>query len=105
MTQLEALTVTVLGMAVVFIGLVACIFFIRLFGRLASRVRWGEEGHGHGATPAAEPAPAAQAVPPPSEPVPADVLAVLAAVLEVERKLYLNRPGSRVTLRRPALPR
>jgi Na+-transporting methylmalonyl-CoA/oxaloacetate decarboxylase gamma subunit len=105
MSQLEALTVTLLGMAVVFIGLVACIFFIQLFGRLAGRVRWGEEGHGHGAAPIAEPAPAAPAELPPSEPVPADVLAVLATVLQVERKLYLNRPGSRVTLRRPALPR
>ncbi|MHB8799453.1 MAG: OadG family protein [Thermoanaerobaculia bacterium] len=105
MSQLEALTVTLLGMAVVFIGLVACIFFIQLFGRLAGRVRWGEGGHGHGAAPAVEAAPPAPAELPPSEPIPADVLAVLATVLQVERKLYLNRPGSRVTLRRPALPR
>ncbi len=105
MSQLEALTITALGMAVVFIGLVACIAFIRLFGRIAGRVQWGEAGHGHGAAPAAEAAPAPAAEPPPAEPIPADVLAVLATVLEVERKLYLNRPGSRVTLRRPALPR
>ena len=38
MSQLEALTITALGMAVVFIGLVACIFFIQLIGRLAGRV-------------------------------------------------------------------
>ncbi|MDX9734145.1 MAG: OadG family protein [Thermoanaerobaculia bacterium] len=105
MSQLEALTITALGMAVVFIGLVACIAFIRLFGRIAGRVQWGEGGHGHAAAPAAEPAPAPAAELPPGEPIPADVLAVLATVLEVERKLYLNRPGSRVTLRRPALPR
>ena len=105
MSQLEALTITALGMAVVFIGLVACIFFIQLIGRLAGRVQWAEGGHGHGAGPAAEPPPAPAAELPPAEPIPADVLAVLATVLEVERKLYLNRPGSRVTLRRPALPR
>lgn len=105
MSQLEALTVTLLGMAVVFIGLVACIFFIQLFGRIAGRVRRGEGGHGHGAAPVAEPAAAPAADLPPAEPVPADILAVLATVLQVERKLYLNRPGSRVTLRRPALPR
>ena len=105
MSQLEALTITALGMAVVFIGLVACIIFIRLIGRLAVRVQWADGGHGHGAAPAAEPPPAPAAELPPAEPIPADVLAVLATVLEVERKLYLNRPGSRVTLRRPALPR
>jgi Na+-transporting methylmalonyl-CoA/oxaloacetate decarboxylase gamma subunit len=101
MTQWEAWTVTALGMAVVFIGLVACIAFIHLIGRGARHVRWGEEGHGHGA-PAAAPAPAPPPDLPPSEPVPADVLAVLAVVLEVERKLYLNRPGSRVTILRPS---
>jgi len=100
MSQWEAWVVTALGMAVVFIGLVACIAFIQLFSRVSSRVRWGEEGHGH-AVPAPAPAPAAETVAP-SEPVPADVLAVIAAVLEVERKLYLNRPGSRVTIRRAA---
>jgi Na+-transporting methylmalonyl-CoA/oxaloacetate decarboxylase gamma subunit len=101
MSQWEAWVVTALGMGVVFIGLVACIGFIRLFSRVSARVRWGEEGHGHGAL-APAPAPAAEA--PPAEPVPADVLAVIAAVLEVERKLYLNRPGSRVTIRRSARP-
>ncbi len=104
MSQWEAWVVTALGMAVVFIGLVACIAFIQLFSRLALRVKWGEEGHGHGVPAAAAPAPAPPPDLPPSEPVPADVLAVLAVVLEVERKLYLNRPGSRVTILRPARP-
>lgn len=100
MSALEAWTVTALGMAVVFIGLVACIGFIRLFGVLARRVAWGEEGHAHGGAPAPAP-PAAGALAPPAEPVPGPVLAVIAAVLEVEHALYMNRPGSRVTIRRP----
>ncbi|MBK9376658.1 MAG: OadG family protein [Holophagales bacterium] len=99
MSQWEAWTVTALGMAVVFIGLVACIAFIQLFSRVSRNIRWGEEGHGHGTAPAPVPAPAAPDLAP-SEPVPADVLAVITAVLQVERKLYLNRPGSRVTIRR-----
>ena len=103
MSQWEAWLITALGMSVVFIGLVACIAFIQLFSRLARHVRWGEEGHGHGAAPAA--APVAEAPEPAvvsAEPVPADVLAVIAVVLELERKLYMNRPGARVTIRRPA---
>ncbi|MBK6404645.1 MAG: OadG family protein [Holophagales bacterium] len=99
MSQWEAWTVTALGMAVVFIGLVACIAFIQLFSRVSRNIRWGEEGHGHGTAPAPVPAPAAPDLAP-SEPVPADILAVITAVLQVERKLYLNRPGARVTIRR-----
>lgn len=102
MTQWEAWVVTALGMAVVFIGLVACIAFIQLFSRLSARIAWGEEGHGHGA-PAPAPAPEpALAAAPAGEPIPPEVLAVISAVLQVERKLYLNRPGSRVTIRRSA---
>ncbi|MCM2257864.1 MAG: OadG family protein [Vicinamibacteria bacterium] len=101
MSALEAWTVTALGMAVVYIGLVACIGFIQLFGVLARRVAWGEEGHAHGGAPAPVP-PAAEALAlPTAEPVPGPVLAVIAAVLEVEHALYMNRPGSRVTIRRP----
>ncbi|MCC6130289.1 MAG: OadG family protein [Acidobacteria bacterium] len=109
MSQQEAWIVTALGMAVVFIGLVLCILFIQLFNRIAQKVKWGDGTHG-AATPSPEPAavvsPATAATEPAAtEPVPADVLAVIAAVLEVERKLYLNRPGSRVTIRRgPARP-
>lgn len=102
MAQWEAWTITALGMAVVFIGLVACIAFIRLFGRIAQHVTWGEGGHGHGSVPAEAPAPVAAADAPPSAPVPGDVLAVIAVVLELERKLYMNKPGARVTIRRPS---
>jgi len=101
MSQWEAWTVTALGMSVVFIGLVACIAFIQLFSRVSRNIKWGEEGHGPGAAPAPVPAPAAPDHTP-SEPVPAEILAVITAVLQVERKLYLNRPGSRVTIRRSA---
>jgi sodium pump decarboxylase gamma subunit len=91
----ESLVVTALGMGVVFIGLVLCIAFIDLFKRLAARVSWAD-GHGHGAqAPAAAVAEAA-----PGEPVPPDVLAVITAVLEVERALYVGRYRSRLTLRR-----
>jgi Na+-transporting methylmalonyl-CoA/oxaloacetate decarboxylase gamma subunit len=105
MTQLEAWIVTALGMVVVFIGLVLCIAFIQLFNRIARRISWGDEGHGgHAAPPhpVPEPAPAVPADLPPGDPVPPDVLAVIAAVLEVESKLYLSKPGSRLTIRRPA---
>ena len=46
MSQWEAWTVTALGMAVVFIGLVACIAFIQLFSRVSRSIKWGDEGRG-----------------------------------------------------------
>lgn len=96
MSQTEAWIVTALGMAVVFIGLLLCVGFIVLFGRLSRRVTWGEGGHGAPApTLGSAPAPAivsAAAASP--EPLPGDILAVIAAVLEVERKLYLSRPDA-----------
>ena len=107
MSQFEAWTVTALGMAVVFIGLVLCIAFIQLFNRIARRITWGAEGQGHGAAAGAAPAPATRGCGDPAhvEPVPADVLAVIAAVLEVESKLYMSRPDSRLTIRRPLASR
>jgi Na+-transporting methylmalonyl-CoA/oxaloacetate decarboxylase gamma subunit len=104
MTAAEAWTVTGLGMAVTFLGLAICIGFIRLFGVIARHVGDGEP-HGaapHGAAPPQVAALAAPEAPPPAEPVPAPVLAVIAAVLDIERALYMNRPGSRVTIRRTA---
>ena len=103
MSQWEAWVVTALGMTVVFIGLVACIFFIQLFSRVSARIAWGEEGHGHGAPAPArapEPVPVPAAAAPAAEPIPPEIRAVISAVLQVERKLYLNRPGSRLTIRR-----
>jgi len=103
MSQSEAWIVTALGMAVVFIGLLLCVAFIQLFSRIAKRVTWGEGGHGETAL-AAQPPAAAEPSAAPSEPVPADILAVIATVVEVERKLYVSRPDLRQAPRRPALP-
>ncbi len=104
----EALIVTLLGMSVVFTGLLLCIAFIVVFGRVAKHVTWGEGGHGHGAPAPAHAAPAApvEAITSatPSEPIPADIQAVIAAALEVERRLYLFRSGARLTIRRNNLP-
>jgi sodium pump decarboxylase gamma subunit len=95
MSQSEAWIVTALGMTVVFIGLLLCVAFIQLFSRISTRVTWGEGVHGE-ATRTPAPAPAAA---PLSEPVPTDILAVIATAIEVERKLYLSRPDAR----RPAM--
>jgi Na+-transporting methylmalonyl-CoA/oxaloacetate decarboxylase gamma subunit len=83
-------------MSVVFVGLLLCVAFIQLFSRISARVTWGEGVHGEAVPAAAPPSPAAA----PSEPVPADILAVIATAIQVERKLYLSRPDAR----RPALP-
>jgi Na+-transporting methylmalonyl-CoA/oxaloacetate decarboxylase gamma subunit len=99
MSQFEALTITALGISVVFTGLLLCIAFIEVFSRIAKGSTWGE--HGHQAAPAAVP----DVEPPqlsPAEPVDGEVLAVIATVIEVERKLYLSRSG-RLTIRRPAV--
>jgi Na+-transporting methylmalonyl-CoA/oxaloacetate decarboxylase gamma subunit len=102
MSQSEAWIVTALGMTVVYIGLLLCVGFIQLFSRIATRITWAEGGHLE-AAPSAPSAPATEPAAMPSEPVPGDILAVIAAVVEVERKLYLSRPDARQTPRRPAL--
>jgi Na+-transporting methylmalonyl-CoA/oxaloacetate decarboxylase gamma subunit len=102
MSQSEGWIITALGMVVVYIGLLLCIVFIQLFSRISKRISWGDAGHGaapHGAaaaTSALEPATA----PVSREPIGADVLAVIATVLEVERTLYVSRPDFRLTIRR-----
>jgi sodium pump decarboxylase gamma subunit len=92
MSQTEAWIVTALGMTVVFVGLLLCVAFIQLFSRVSTRISWGEGAHGEAAQAGA---PAAAPPPPPSEPVPADILAVIATAIEVERKLYVSRPDAR----------
>jgi Na+-transporting methylmalonyl-CoA/oxaloacetate decarboxylase gamma subunit len=88
MTLTDALLVTALGLGVVFAGLVLCVGFIDLFRRVGARVS-SEAG-----------AAATGRLAAPEEPVPADVLAVIVAVLEVERALYVGRYRPRLTLRR-----
>jgi len=100
MSQSEAWLVTALGMAVVYVGLLLCILFIQLFSRISKRITWGDAGHG-AASPGAASAPDPAAAPLSMEPVGADVLAVIATVLEVERTLYVSRPDFRLTIRRP----
>jgi len=103
LTQLEAWIVTALGMGVVFIGLILCILAINFFNRLAKKIKWEEAGHGHTPAPTA-PVPVVEAAAPapvaPSEPIEPEILAVIAAALEIERRLYLGRSGQRLTLRR-----
>jgi Na+-transporting methylmalonyl-CoA/oxaloacetate decarboxylase gamma subunit len=101
MSQSEALIVTALGMTVVFVGLLLCVAFIQLFSRIAKRVTWGEGVHGEAALAVPPPA-AAEPAAVPAEPVPADILAIIATVVEVERKLYVSRPDLRQAPRRPA---
>lgn len=105
MSTIDALTVTLLGMGAVFTGLVLCIVFIHVIKRVTGRIRW--EGHGHASTPppAAEAVAAAELAVAPTvagEPVGAEILAVIATVLEVERRLYPSRPAARLTIRRTA---
>jgi Na+-transporting methylmalonyl-CoA/oxaloacetate decarboxylase gamma subunit len=95
MSQTEGWLITALGMSVVYVGLLLCVAFIQLFSRISTRISWSEGVHGGPAQAAA--APAAHA----PEPVPADILAVIATAIEVERKLYVSRPDAR----RPALQR
>lgn len=103
MTPTEALIVTLLGMSVVFLGLVLCIAGIELFNRLAQRVSWGGAAHG---APAPPPPPAPEPLPAPAlvvDPMPLDphVLAVIAAALEIDYRLYTSGRAQRLTIRRP----
>lgn len=99
----EALTITALGLGIVFTGLVLCVLFIMLLERVARRIAWdGPPVHG---APVPAPMPEkAGGQEGPSAPVRPDVLAVIVAVLEVERALYVGRYRSRLTLTRPSHP-
>ena len=89
----DALTVTGLGMAVVFSGLLLTAGLIVAFGRaqsVAERLPWRRPSR-------PEPAPvvAAEA----SAPVGPETVAVIVAALEVERRLYRAEEGRRLTIR------
>jgi Na+-transporting methylmalonyl-CoA/oxaloacetate decarboxylase gamma subunit len=100
MSPAEALTITALGLIVVFTGLVLCLVCMVALERVARRITGGRpHGSAHSAAAAANPAGSGEAAI--AVPVPPDVLAVIVAVLEVERALYVGRYRSRLTLRRP----
>lgn len=100
MSASEAWLVTFLGLGVVFFGLVLCILFIQLFGRIATKITW-TGAHSAPAAPApAPPALVEQPLEPHSEPVPPEIQAVIAATLEIEQRLYTGRNQQRLTLRR-----
>lgn len=76
----DALTITVLGMAVVFSGLLLTAGLIVVFGRVQPLLDRPAE-------PATEPAPAADRSGP-GEQIGADIVCVIATVLEIERRLH-----------------
>jgi hypothetical protein len=92
MSHAEAWIVVGLGLGAVWGGLLLCYASIQLLGRFAARLSWGE---GEPSLPARRPAatPASSAAF--GEAVPADILAVIATAIEVERKLYVSRPDAR----------
>ena len=89
MGLLEGLTISALGMGVVFAGLLLTSLFIVAFPRVAARRR------------RRKPAPAPPAPPPP------EIVGVIAAVLEAERRLTSAGYASRLTIvrERVAAPR
>jgi len=101
MSQSDALNVALLGMAVVFAGLAGTMVLAALYGRIARHLKAADAVRA-AARPVVESAPLARPDLPPGEPVPDDVLAVIATVIEVEKKLYMGRSGARLTIRRPA---
>ncbi len=88
----DALTITLLGMAVVFCGLLLTATLIWSFSAVpaaAARIRRGTS-------------PGAATVDPVTDtpPVPPEILAVITTVLEIERRLYRSDPGGRLTITR-----
>lgn len=89
MSLLEALVITALGMAVVFIGLILTALLITSFGAVA---RLQERRTSHPLTLAPPSAPTA------STPVDEATLAVIWTVLEVERRLNRAESAGRLTI-------
>ncbi len=90
----EALTVTLLGMGVVFVGLILTSLVIVAFSvvpRLLTRRN----------PSAAVPGPVVKVVEQ-GQPVPPEVVTVITTVLEVERRLSLLNPRARLTIARGA---
>jgi hypothetical protein len=100
MAQTDAWHVALFGMAIVFAGLAGTMLLAQAYGRIARHVKETAAVTPAAAPPLAAPAAAGRPDLPPSEPVPDDVLAVIATVIEVEQKLYTSRSGARLTIRR-----
>jgi Na+-transporting methylmalonyl-CoA/oxaloacetate decarboxylase gamma subunit len=92
MSHAEAAIVVALGIGAVWGGLLLCYASIQLLGRFAARLTWGDGGP---SVPARRPAAAPVSSAACGEEVPADILAVIATAIEVERKLYVSRPDAR----------
>jgi Na+-transporting methylmalonyl-CoA/oxaloacetate decarboxylase gamma subunit len=91
----DALTITILGMSVVFSGLALTSLLIILFGAAPRLLeKWApRRGSSPDEAPSAEPAPT-------DRPVAPEVVSVITAVLEVERRLYHAEDGGRLTIAR-----
>ncbi len=99
MELVDALTVTVLGMAVVFSGLLLTALLILSFGwvrALGHRIGTRSDRHSVRDQPGAEVA-VHQAS---GEPIDPEVLSVIATVLEVEQRLYHPGLAGRLTIAR-----
>ena len=112
MSLTEALIVSVLCFSIVFLGLTLCILFVDVFSRFTRNIRW-DGAHGNpvpapvkpppsqaSAEPAVTPSPLAESMEPPTP----EILAVIAAAIEIDLRLYQGSGDRRLTIRR-ALPR
>lgn len=87
----DALTVTALGMAVVFFGLFLTAMLITSFALIPRLIRRSQR----------TPIETTRTTSSPSTPeVAPDVLAVITTVLEIERRLFYADPGGRLTIAR-----
>jgi Na+-transporting methylmalonyl-CoA/oxaloacetate decarboxylase gamma subunit len=107
MTIIEALAMALLGFSLVFLGLVLIIGFIHVFNKVAKHIKW-EAGHAHDtrhqtqpkaetpAKPEPEPVAANQAIVPPTP----EILAAIAAAIEIEQRLNPGIGNQKLTIRR-----
>jgi len=93
MSITDALTITLLGMAVVFCGLFLTAGLILSFSLIPKVIRTHRNARTEGNLPEK---PSTH----PETQIPPEVISVIAAVLEVERRLYHADPGGRLTINR-----
>lgn len=87
----DALTITCLGLAVVFSGLLLTAALISSFSLIPRLLNLGGRSSAVEGTPTE---------PIPGPPISGEILSVIAAVLEIERRLYHADPGGRLTINR-----